>query len=196
MALPFSDIKKAAEQIGVDPCTVKAIVAVESAGNGFGTGGRILIQFEGHLFWKHLKARGIDPEPLRPGNGDILYPVFTTRFVLGQIKEWDQFTRAAAIHEEAAMLSTSWGMFQILGQNHSACGFDTVRAFVEAHKCGEAEQLAAFCAFVRSQGMIKYLRNGDWAGFARRYNGPGYAVNQYDIKLRRAFEKCRLGGGQ
>lgn len=196
MALSFSDIRKAAELIGVDPCAVKAVVEVESSGVGFGADDRVIIQFEGHLFWKHLHKFGIDPEPLRPGNVDILYPTFTTRYVRGQVAEWDQFSRASAIHEEAAMLSTSWGMFQILGQNHAACGFDTVRDFVEAHKRSEAEQLAAFCAFVRAQGLIKFLRSGDWAGFSRRYNGPSYAANQYDVKLRRAFEKCRLGGGR
>lgn len=190
MALLFQDIKDAADRLDIEPCAVQAVVDVESSGNGFGSGGCILIQFEGHLFWKHLRKFGVAPEPLRPGNEDILYPSFTTRYVLGQIKEWDQFTRASAIHAEAAMLSTSWGMFQILGQNHKACGFDTVQEFVEAQQRGEKEQLAAFCAFVRSEGMLHYLRLKDWAGFARRYNGPAYAANRYDKKMSAAYSRC------
>ena len=29
----------------------------------------------------------------------------------------------------------------------------------------------------------------DWATFARRYNGPGYAKNDYDGKLQRAYDR-------
>lgn len=33
------------------------------------------------------------------------------------------------------------------------------------------------------------LQRKDWAGFARGYNGPGYAKNRYDIKLANAYKK-------
>jgi hypothetical protein len=36
---------------------------------------------------------------------------------------------------------------------------------------------------------VQYLRDKDWAGFARRYNGPAYAENKYDEKLSAAYEK-------
>ena len=61
MALSSSDIRNAAEQIGVEPCAVKAVVDVESGGDGFLPDGRVKILFEGHVFWKELQKRGINP---------------------------------------------------------------------------------------------------------------------------------------
>ena len=47
-----------------------------------------------------------------------------------------------------------------------------------------------FTAFIQSNRLDTYLRNKDWAGFAKRYNGPAYAENQYDKKLEKAYHKC------
>ena len=46
-----------------------------------------------------------------------------------------------------------------------------------------------FTAFIQSNRLDTYLRNKDWAGFAKRYNGPAYAENQYDKKLEKAYHK-------
>lgn len=35
--------------------------------------------------------------------------------------------------------------------------------------------------------MLQALKSKDWAEFAYRYNGEGYAANQYDIKLAEAY---------
>ena len=36
--------------------------------------------------------------------------------------------------------------------------------------------------------LVEWLRERNWAKFARAYNGPGYAQNQYDVKLKQAYE--------
>lgn len=46
-----------------------------------------------------------------------------------------------------------------------------------------------FTAFIQSNRLDTYLRNKDWAGFAKGYNGPAYAENQYDKKLEKAYHK-------
>ncbi len=53
----------------------------------------------------------------------------------------------------------------------------------------EGEHLAAFGRFIIANNLTKYLKNKDWANFARRYNGPGYKQNKYDEKLARAYNK-------
>jgi hypothetical protein len=189
--LTAADIRLAAVDLGIDYCALVAVIDVESGGSGFNADGSVKIQFEGHVFWSKLEERGIDPRPHMPGNGDILYRRFTSRYVLGQKAEYDQFRRAAQFNEEAAMLATSWGMFQVMGFNHKVCGFDTVQAFVEAQKESEARQLQAFCAFVRSKKLLNFLSVQDWAGFAYRYNGPGYAEHNYDGRLRGKYERCK-----
>ena len=190
MALSFADISKAAEQLGVPPCTVKAVVEVESNGNGFLPDGRVRILFEGHIFWKQLMARGIDPAPLAVKHPNIVYPSWDKSQYKGGAAEHERLNSAALLNKEAALCSASYGLFQIMGFNHKACGFDNVQDFVNAQQDSEAKQLESFCAFMRSEGLIKFLTIFDWAGFARRYNGPGYAANQYDVKLARAYSRC------
>lgn len=191
MALSFSDIRKAAELIGVEPCAVQAVVDVESGGSGFLPDGRTKILFEGHVFWKELQKRGIDPAPLASKYPNVIYPKWDRSQYKGGAAEWERLNTAALVNKEAALCSASYGLFQIMGFNHRAAGFDSVQAFVDAQKESEAMQLQSFCAFMRSEGLVLFLLGQDWAGFARRYNGPGYAANQYDVKLRRAYERCK-----
>jgi hypothetical protein len=193
MALTFSDIRKAAESIGVEPCAVKAVVEVESGGNGFLMDGRPKVLFEGHIFWRELKKRNMRADLLAKRYPDILYPSWTKAHYRDGSGEWDRLNEAINIHTEAALCSASWGMFQIMGFNHAACGFDSVQDFAAAQKESEGRQLESFCAFMRSEGLTLFLLGKDWAGFARRYNGPGYAANQYDVKLRKAYERCKAG---
>lgn len=194
MALSFSDIRKAAEQIGVEPCAVKAVIDVESSGSGFLPDGRPKILFEGHVFWKELKKRGVNPELLKMPN--IVYPKWDKAQYKGGSAEWERLNSAALVNKEAALCSASYGLFQVVGFNHRAAGFDTVQAFVDAQKESEARQLESFCAFMRSEGIVLFLVGQDWAGFARRYNGPGYAQNQYDVKLARAYDRCKREAGK
>lgn len=93
------------------------------------------------------------------------------------------------IDEGAAISSASWGLFQIMGFNHKVCGCEDVKEFVERMKENEDSQLALFTAFVQSNKLDDFLREKDWAGFAKRYNGPAYAENRYDEKLKNAYEK-------
>lgn len=191
MVLSFSDICKAAELLGVEPCVVQAVVEVESGGSGFLPDGRTKILFEGHVFWKELQKRAIDPTPLTARYPNIIYPKWDRSQYKGGAHEWERLNTAALVNKEAALCSASYGLFQIMGFNHRAAGFDSVQAFVDAQKESEARQLESFCAYMRSEGLIHFLLERDWAGFARRYNGPGYAANQYDVKLRRAYERCK-----
>ena len=60
--------------------------------------------------------------------------------------------------------------------------------------CGsEDAQLAAVAAFIHAAGLSAALRTHDWASFARGYNGPAYAPNQYDVRLRGEFQKVSTG---
>ena len=39
--------------------------------------------------------------------------------------------------------------------------------------------------------FVPLSKEHDWAGFARKYNGPGYAENAYDQKLKNAYENFK-----
>lgn len=95
------------------------------------------------------------------------------------------FALLGAGDREAAWKSASWGMFQIMGFNHS--GFDTVGQFVAAMFESEYQHLRSFLAFCADSDLIPVLKKKDWASFARTYNGAGYKQNQYDQKMAKAY---------
>lgn len=188
--IPFDDIKAVAEKLNVLPCAVRAVVEVESGGSGFLRDGRVKILFEGHVFWRELKKRGIDPAGLAEEHPGILYPTWDRTRYRGGAGEWDRMAEAIGLHEEAALCSASWGLFQIMGHNFQECGFETVHEYVVGMQTVQG-QLAAFAAYLKARDLVRHLADLDWAAFARKYNGPGYAANRYDVKLRAAFERCK-----
>jgi N-acetylmuramidase/Putative peptidoglycan binding domain len=94
---------------------------------------------------------------------------------------------------DAALQSASWGMGQIMGENFKAAGFSKVEDMVATMVESEDGQLLAGAKFMLSNGMGEPLRNHDWAGFARRYNGPDFAANDYDGKLHAFYQRYADG---
>lgn len=185
-----ADIRRVADMLGIEVAAVKAVQEVETEGRGgFYKSGRPRILFEGHVFWQQLEQRKILPSDYVAGNENILYKSWTREHYLKGEREYERLEQAAKIHEEAALASASWGMFQIMGYNFALCGYKSVKEMVDAMKKNEGAQLDAFAGYVRRRKLIPYLLNKDWKGFASRYNGPGYEENSYDLKLQQAYGK-------
>jgi hypothetical protein len=180
-ALTDQDFENAANDLGCDVAAVKAVSAVESRGSGFLPDGRPVVLFERHLF-SRISKRKYDKS-----NPDISNP--KPGGYEGGKDEWDRLAKAMILDREAALMSASWGKFQILGQNYLVCGFRSVEEFVAAMSEDEANQLSAFVNFVRGNGLDDELQRHDWAGFARGYNGASYRKNAYDKKLAAAYLK-------
>jgi hypothetical protein len=77
-----------------------------------------------------------------------------------------------------------------MGFNAAVCGFAHIDDFVNAMAESEGRQLDAMASFIAANGLDDALRAEDWADFARRYNGPGYAANAYDTRLAAAFARA------
>lgn len=197
---------------------LKAIIEVESGGSGHLSDGRAKILFEGHKFWQWLTHFNINPEALQAGNENILYREWTRKFYRVGAQEYFRFDKARKIHEKSAIYSTSWGLFQILGENlehniksrlnpdkdtNNKWLYDDELDFVNKQNKSEYYHLLDFLAFVKtktSQGkkLIDYVSGNDerlfdWAKFAYGYNGSGYKINKYDEKLQRAYSKYSQG---
>jgi hypothetical protein len=80
-----------------------------------------------------------------------------------------------------------------MGSNFAEAGFASVEDMVNAMVQSEDNQLTAMARFVCSAGLSKPLGAHDWAAFARGYNGPGYAKNQYDTLLGRQYQMFAAG---
>jgi hypothetical protein len=181
--LTDGDFADCASSLNCQVAAVRAVVAVESSGGGFLPDGRPKILFEAKYFHKLTNGRYDATHP------NISSPVWNKKLYKGGAREWDRLNEAAALDRPAALQSASWGLFQIMGANFKACGFASVEDFVAAMEKSEGEQLKAFVNFVKSSKLDGYLRSRNWAAFAKGYNGPGYAKNQYDKRLADAYSK-------
>jgi hypothetical protein len=172
-------LQRAADRLGVAVACVRAVVAVESRGEGFLGDGRPKILFERHKFSKFTGGK------FDATHGDISSSA-AGGYRGGEL-EYQRLYRALQLDGEAAVRSASWGAFQIMGFNWEACGEKSLYGFLLAMHDSEDAQLALFVEFVLSQGLAPALRKRDWAMFARGYNGADYARNQYDKKLAAAY---------
>lgn len=190
--LSDQQFSQAAASIGCETAAVKAVNQVESSGSGFRSDGKPKILFEGHIFWKQLIQIGIDPKTIQAGNEDILYPTWNQATVkpLYKMDQYQRLAKAEKINADAAMKSASWGAFQIMGFNYAYCGYANVGQFVDAQN-EEFNQLQCFCNYLKSTHLNVNLQHLDWKGFARGYNGPDYAKNQYDLKLQKAYNSFK-----
>ena len=198
----------AALLLDCETAALKSVQKVETAGRGgFLAAGKPQLLFEGHIFWRQLQLRKIDPAKYQAANASILYPKWTKTHYKGGIGEYARLEQARKINADApateaalpwfaaissplaANASASWGMFQIMGFQYQLCGFKTVAQFVSAMCQSERSQLLAFCRFItKNPQMHAALQAKKWATFARLYNGSEYAKNQYDTKLLNAYK--------
>lgn len=182
----LADIEEIAAEIGVPTAAFRAVIQVEAGGKGYDKSKRPKALFERHHFYKHLKNK---PEKLeaaiREGLaykdwGEAPYPK-------GSDAVYAEIERACEIDVEAALLSTSWGLPQIMGSNFKLAGCSSVEELVEQSMESEANQLRQMANFIKSSGLADDLAALNWAAVARGYNGPKYAVNKYDEKLEEAY---------
>lgn len=182
MTLTEQNFQDAARELDCEVAAVKAVAAVESRGAGFGPDGRIILRFEAHWFHHFTGGRFAKSHP------DISSPAWNPALNTGgQPGEHSRFNKALSLDRRSALLSASYGIFQIMGFNHAICGYPTADSFYESLTSGEAHHLKAFIGFVKSKGLSAALRSRDWARFALTYNGEGYAANRYDVKMKQAY---------
>lgn len=188
--LTSDDYARAAAALGVPVAAVKAVTDVESNGKGFLPDGRPLILFERHIMRRQLVAAG---HAMDATHYELTEPSIVNSKpggYVGGAREWDRLARAIEINRPCALESASWGLFQIMGFHWKLLGFASVQAFVNAMYASEGAQLDAFVAFVKANSnLLRALKAKDWPGFARGYNGPAYAKNNYDTKLAAAYAR-------
>lgn len=155
----------AAMQLGCKASAIKAVAMIESNGEGFTSTGVVKTRLESQFLAKYQSASGKSP------------------------KSFLTFASAYAYDPSSAILSTSFGEFQVMGFNYKAAGYTTPQAYYNAVKNSAVSQLNSFVGFVRVNKLAQYLKDQNWAGFAYRYNGPGYKTNSYDTKLAYWYNK-------
>ena len=188
-----NEIKKVAQEFGIEPAALLAIAEIESGGNVFAVvDGKQepLIRFEGHYFDRRLSgdalARARAEGLASPNAGEVANPA-------SQAARWRLLARAAEIDRKAAYESVSWGLGQVMGAHWAWLGFPDVDALVAEARTGDAGQARLMARFIDKAGLTEALRNHDWEAFARGYNGPGFRKNDYHTKLAAAYRRHASG---
>ena len=182
-------IAEIARENGIHPAALLAVKLVESGiKSGFLDSGKPQILFEGHVFYKYLKAnvKSLDINKLCAQYPNIVYPKWDKSKYLGGEKEWTRLEQARQINVKYANYSASWGMFQVMGFNYKSCGCESISEFVEKMSESQEQQLRLTLNFFKHSNLIVPLQKRQWATFAKGYNGPSFAKNRYHTKLQAA----------
>jgi hypothetical protein len=173
-------------------CEVPALLAVaevEAGAEGaFLPSGEPVILFERHVFHRLTGGRF----------GGARVPGVSAKGALISDQNWggygsypEQHLRlqaAVKLDRQAALKSASYGLFQILGENHKAAGYPELQRFVTAAYRSVDDHLRMLVMFIRHDArLVDAIRSRDWPTFARRYNGPAYRRNRYDEKMAAAY---------
>lgn len=183
------DFSRAASLLDCDEAAVKAFAEVESSGAGFTSDGNVRVLFEAHLFSRYTNHRfdQSNPDLSSPTWNRSLYATGTTADDRSRA-EYKRLGRASLLDRGAALMSASYGVFQVCGFNFALCGFADIEDFRHAMQFGgERAHLDAFVEYVIHSGIQPALRAHDWTTCARLYNGPLYGQNQYDKRLAAAW---------
>lgn len=186
-----SIVHRFAEHLCLEAAALGAIIEVESGGRVFArVKGRKepLIRFEGHYFYRLLPAARRNTAIVQ---GLAHQKAGKIRNPRTQDRRWKLLSHAMAIDREAALQSTSWGLGQVMGLHWRWLGYASTDAMVARIRDGAEGQIEAMLRYIEKAGLGGFIRERDWAGFARAYNGPAYARHGYDRKIGDAYRRLK-----
>lgn len=191
--LTEEDYKEVAAELGVEVAAIKAVVDIETGQThtGFYAPERPLINFDVSIYRSIAPKHGVNLNEAKNRFPEIFKQPDVKKYGSKQLAQQARLDAAIAIDEDSALESVFWGMFQVGGFNWKLCGMSSVQEFVEKMSRSERDQLELFAAFCKSRGLVKYIKNKDWASFSYRYNGPGYKKYSYDTRMAKAYEKFK-----
>ena len=184
-ALSADGLAEATCKLGVKAPELWTVLAVETSGCGFLPDRRPQILYERHIFHRLTKGRFDDGDisDSQPGG-----------YGPRGAHQYDRLALAIEKDRGAALQSASWGVGQIMGENFAVAGFSDVESMAAAMSESEDRQLLAMSSFLIGNRLHLPLQSHDWKTFARGYNGPNYAINQYDVRLNGEYQKYSTAG--
>ena len=181
-----AEIDEYADQIGVDRNILKALAIKEAKASGFTPSGRCLILYERHIFYRYAvrKFGQARVSEWTKKNPNICYPSQDSKTYMGGEREWDRLNIAKNWDAETALISCSWGMFQIMGFNFGLAGYENVGDFVSDMSESERYHIQALCNFITNNPpLYRAMKSKNFQQIALYYNGSNYKINRYDTDL-------------
>lgn len=213
--LTEAQIRELAKINGYEYAALRAVIEVESNGNGFGEDGRLVIQFEPHKFSLHLRRKNI-PHILKKkslngktyyiiqgqditvvGGGPSSYEISVNAWqilngVEGQTSEYKAFSRAFKFEPDSAMMAASIGLMQVLGEHYKSLGFKTVGEMWDFARVSEHNQVIIAIRFIKQNKKLDLaLKSKDWETFAYYYNGSAYKKFNYHTRMAACYKNFK-----
>ncbi len=188
--LTAADIAAAAAELGVSDKHIKAVAKVESGSLGsFGPTGMPIILYEPHVFSRATKHKFDASHPAISSakwNKKLYAPT--------QAGRYDQLFAACALDIDAAFSACSYGLFQLLGENWKMLKYISSYNMAKHQVMSEAKQLDGLIRFIKGAKLVTALKAckadnpGSCVPFVKGYNGSGYYLNNYHVKLAKALK--------
>ncbi|MBA8845348.1 hypothetical protein FHW72_002052 [Ochrobactrum sp. RC6B] len=178
-----------ANEAKIEPAALLAIAEVESGGRALHNvngGKEPAIRFEGHYFDRRLSGRLRD---YARSNGLSAPIAGRIRNPKSQGERWLLLERAMGLNKKAALESTSWGLGQVMGAHWEWLGYAAVDDLVAEARGSVAGQARLMLRFIEKAELLEVLKARNWREFARRYNGPAFARNEYDKRMAEAYQR-------
>lgn len=199
--LSDSDIASLARENHCEPEAVKAVIFVETPAPHVGDlrPGKPLILFERHKFYRYSGNKPVSRDFPHLANhvagGYCSGRTWQVRQECEHAKLQEAFRIFDGSLVDAALMSISMGLFQIMGFNYRLIDQPSVGAMWERYKkVDDKLDLEDFFKFCKNARILDDLQNKNWVGFARGYNGSGYARNRYDVLLNQYYRNFKRKG--
>lgn len=195
--LKDSDYSAAAERLKVSELTIRVFGAVEGRGVGFLKNGKPKILFERHRMYAYLRLK---KGAAFANKMAVERPNIVNRKsggYQGNEAEYVRLELAKQIDVECALMSASWGQFQIMGENWKELGYSSAQDFVDQQFASESFQLEAFIRFIewktgiidnKKVALIDALRAENWNAVFILYNGQNYKKLGYQAKFQKEWD--------
>lgn len=177
------DLPRIGKTIGVGEDELHAFIDVEAAGSGFDAKGRPKMLFEPHIFYKLLGKGKARNAAVKAG---VAYAKWKPK---GYPKDsYGRLAVAMSINATLALMSASWGAFQIMGFNHGAACYATPEAMIRDFMADEDNHVEAAVRFIINKKLDDDLRAHRWDVIEQVYNGGGFD-GLYARKMAKAFAR-------
>ena len=195
--LKDSDYTAAAARLKVSELAIRVFGAVEGRGVGFLKNGKPKILFERHRMYAYLRLKkgAAFANKMAVERPNIVNK--KSGGYQGNEAEYVRLELAKQIDVECALMSASWGQFQIMGENWKELGYTSAQDFVDQQFASESFQLEAFIRFIewktgiiddKKVALIDALRAENWDAVFTLYNGPNYKKLGYQAKFQKEWD--------
>lgn len=185
-AATTAQIQAIADRLGASLRQVQAVAKVESNGGGWNDQGQPKALYERHYAWRRLRIKIPLLSDPAPGG----YTLDADRD--GTNDSWEKLADMAMRNPVVAFESASFGKFQIMGAHWKSLNYAGPVEMAWSLRDHEANHYDMLSRFIVANSMLADLRRlstnpADCVGFARKYNGPAFAKNNYHHKLAAAM---------